>query len=177
MAVTISGAAAPFASATLTAGIGRGAEREASADKEQSSSESRRIAQLRQTDRRVRAHELAHVVAGDGVVRGGASFEYEVGPDGRRYAVGGEVSIDGSPGRTPEETLRKAQAIQRAALAPADPSPTDRRVAAQASAMAAAARGELAREAQAGAAENSAVSLYRSVAAGEPEASAFSAVA
>ncbi|NRA58083.1 MAG: hypothetical protein HRU13_08245, partial [Phycisphaerales bacterium] len=43
-------------------------------------------------------------------------------------------------GRTPEETVQKAQAIRRAALAPADPSSTDRSVAAKASRMEAAAR-------------------------------------
>jgi hypothetical protein len=50
--------------------------------------------------------------------------------------VAGEVNIDTSPGRTPEETLERARTIQAAALAPADPSGQDRAVAARAQQMA-----------------------------------------
>ena len=102
------------------------------------------VKQLAERDREVRAHEMAHMVAGSGLVTSGASYSYEVGPDGKRYAIGGEVGIDISPGRTPEETLRKAQQINAAALAPAEPSPQDRQVAAQAQRMAAQARAEMA---------------------------------
>jgi hypothetical protein len=49
--------------------------------------------------------------------------------------VAGEVGIRISPGRTPEETIRIAARVRAAALAPADPSPQDRRVAAQATRM------------------------------------------
>lgn len=104
----------------------------------------RETERLRATDRKVRAHELAHSAAGGGVVTGAASYEYVRGPDGKLYAVGGEVPIDVSPERTPEATLAKAEAIRRAALAPADPSSTDRQVAAQAAAMAAEARARIA---------------------------------
>lgn len=107
----------------------------------------REIERLRETDRKVRAHELAHIAAGGGVVSGAASYEYVRGPDGKLYAVAGEVPIDASPERTPEATLSKAEAIRRAALAPADPSGTDRQVAAQAAAMAAEARAQIAAEA------------------------------
>lgn len=101
------------------------------------------IARLKARDRDVRAHEQAHVAAGGALVTSGASFSYTTGPDGKRYATGGEVSIDTSSGRTPEETLRKAQQIRRAALAPAQPSGQDRSVAAQATQMEAQARTEL----------------------------------
>src|SRR5690606_18635988 len=77
---------------------------------------------------------------------GSASFTYESGPDGARYAVDGEVSVDTSPEETPEETIAKAQVIRRAALAPAEPSAADRSVAAQATQMEAQARAELAKE-------------------------------
>ncbi|EXI72179.1 MAG: SprA-related family protein [Candidatus Accumulibacter sp. SK-11] len=77
-------------------------------------------------------------------MRSGASFSYAIGPDGQRYAVGGEVGIDTSPGRSPEETLDKAARIRAAALAPADPSPQDRQVAAMATRMAMQASMELA---------------------------------
>ncbi len=103
----------------------------------------RLIDQLSATDRQVRTHELAHMAAGAGLA-GGATFTYQVGPDNQRYAVGGEVSIDTSPGGDPEETIAKAQQIRAAALAPADPSAQDRKVAAMAAQMASVARLELA---------------------------------
>lgn len=105
-----------------------------------SESDQRRVRELQQRDREVRAHELAHVSAGAGLVLRGASYDFETGPDGQRYAVGGEVTIDTSAGRTPEETIAKAEQIQSAALAPANPSSQDRQVAAQAAQMAAQAR-------------------------------------
>ncbi len=91
------------------------------------------LSKLKQRDREVRAHEQAHISAGGQYVRSGARFEYEEGPDGKKYAVGGEVSIDTSkiPG-DPEATARKMQVIRRAAMAPASPSGQDRRVAAKA---------------------------------------------
>ncbi len=104
--------------------------------------EQQQLSELQQRDREVKAHELAHKSAGGRYVTGG-SFTYQSGPDGHRYAIGGEVTIDSSPGRTPQETLRKAELIRRAALAPADPSPQDYRVASQANLMAAQARGEI----------------------------------
>lgn len=110
-----------------------------------SESEQRQVAELKERDREVRAHEMAHVAAGAGLVTRGASYTYQTGPDGQRYAIGGEVGIDTSPGRTPEETLAKAERIRAAALAPAEPSGQDRQVAAQASRMAVDARLEIAR--------------------------------
>lgn len=91
------------------------------------------IAELKARDAQVRAHEQAHMAAGGQYVRGGASFSYQTGPDGKRYAIGGEVSIDASPGSTPQETIRKMEQVKRAAMAPADPSGQDAAVAAKAS--------------------------------------------
>jgi len=99
---------------------------------------------LAATDRRVRSHEAAHLAASGGLAMGGADFDLVKGPDGRMYAVGGEVQIDVSPGRTPEDTVRKAEQIRRAALAPVDPSAQDYRVAAQAAQMMAQAQQEIA---------------------------------
>ena len=104
------------------------------------------VRQLEQTDRKVRAHEQAHISAGADLVRGGPSYSYETGPDDKRYAVAGEVSIDASPGKTPEETIPKAQHIRSTALAPADPSAQDYRVAAAATQMEIDARMALAKE-------------------------------
>lgn len=90
----------------------------------------RQIQALARIDREVRAHEAAHLRAGAGVVTSGAQFSYTYGPDGKQYAVTGEVGIDTSPERKPEDNIDKGQRIQIAALAPADPSPQDVRVAA-----------------------------------------------
>lgn len=90
---------------------------------------------LQARDRQVRAHEQAHLAASGGLATSGASYTYQKGPDGVSYAVGGEVSIDVSPGRTPEDTIARAVTIRAAALAPADPSGQDRAVAAAASQM------------------------------------------
>ncbi len=94
------------------------------------------VRQLQQREQKVKSHEQAHIAAGGQYVKGGANFEYKRGPDGELYAVGGEVSLDASkvPG-DPEATIRKAQTIRKAALAPADPSSQDRQVAAKARQM------------------------------------------
>ena len=94
--------------------------------------EERQVQDLKQRETEVRAHEAAHSAAG-GAFTGATSFEYTVGPDGRRYIVGGEVQIDTAPVRdNPEATIRKMDAVIRAANAPADPSPQDSQVARQA---------------------------------------------
>lgn len=108
-----------------------------------SEQELQQVEELQQRDREVRAHEQAHVAAAGGLALGGPSFTFQYGPDGRAYAVGGEVNIDTSPGRTPEETIQKARQIRAAALAPAEPSSQDRAVAAQAAQLEAQARQEL----------------------------------
>lgn len=102
------------------------------------------IEKLKQRDREVTAHEMAHIVAGGPYVRGGATFQYQYGPDGHRYAVGGEVSIDMSQiPEDPEATIAKMRTVIRAAMAPASPSSQDRMVAAKASRVATDAQMEL----------------------------------
>ncbi|AXS41933.1 putative metalloprotease CJM1_0395 family protein [Breoghania sp. L-A4] len=98
---------------------------------ELSAEEKKQVSDLRKRDAEVRAHENAHAAAGGGHA-GSPSYEMQRGPDGKSYAVGGEVAIDTSAESTPEATARKMQVVIRAALAPADPSPQDQRVAAAA---------------------------------------------
>lgn len=121
----------------------------AAAGRELSQEQRQQLRQLQQRDREVRAHEAAHQGAAGSLSKGGASFSYARGPDGRHYAVGGEVSIDTSAvAGDPQATLRKAQQIRAAALAPAQPSGQDRAVAAAATVMAAEARSEIAQQHQ-----------------------------
>lgn len=118
----------------------------ASSETELTDEEQKQVEQLKQRDREVRQHEQAHLAAAGGNAIGGPTFEYQTGPDGKRYAVGGEVQIDTSPVEgDPEATIAKMQQIRAAALAPANPSAQDRQVAAQAAAEARDARAELAR--------------------------------
>jgi len=90
------------------------------------------VAKLQARDSEVRAHEAAHLAAAGGIASGGASFTYQRGPDGKMYAVGGEVPISISGGSSPQETIKQMRQVAAAALAPADPSPQDYAVASSA---------------------------------------------
>ena len=85
-------------------------------------------------------------MAAGGGLTSPASYTYERGPDNKMYAVAGEVGISTGEGNTPQESLNKAQTIRRAALAPADPSPQDLKVAAQAASMEMSARAQIMQE-------------------------------
>lgn len=112
--------------------------------KQQEQQDLREIAGLAARDREVRAHEQAHASVG-AAYAGSPSYSFKRGPDGQSYATGGEVGIDVSAvSGDPAATLRKMEVVQRAALAPADPSAQDRRVAAEAAAQAGQALVELA---------------------------------
>ena len=101
------------------------------------------LRELQKRDQEVRAHERAHKTAAGSLARGSATYTYQIGPDGRRYAIGGEVHIDVSPGSTPEESLEKARRIRSAASAPSEPSAQDHSVASDAARLEAEARKEL----------------------------------
>lgn len=109
-----------------------------------SEEEQKMVQELKNRDREVRAHEAAHMAAGGQYVNGGAKYSYQKGPDGQRYAVGGEVSIDTSAVKNdPQATIMKMQVVKRAATAPASPSGQDRAVAAAAAVTEMNARKEL----------------------------------
>lgn len=132
---------------------------------QQQALQQQQISELASRDREVRSHEQAHAAVG-GSYAGAPTYSFKRGPDGQIYAVSGEVSIDVSPiPNDPAATLRKMELVQQAALAPAEPSAQDLRVAAQAQVLAAQARSELAalqrEEIAAAAAERKAESLAR----------------
>ncbi|GAB6075244.1 putative metalloprotease CJM1_0395 family protein [Desulfurobacterium crinifex] len=102
------------------------------------------VAKLRMIDIKVKAHELAHSTVG-GQYAGAPHYQFVLGPDGKLYAVAGDVPIDVSPEDTPEKTIRKMQQVIAAALAPADPSPQDIQVASIAAKILAEAISELSR--------------------------------
>ena len=126
---------------------GQSASQEGSADeKRQQAAEQREIAELKKRDAEVKAHEQAHASVG-GQLAGSPSYSYQTGPDGQKYAVGGEVNIDLAevPG-DPQATIIKMQQVKAAALAPADPSGADQQIAAEASRRIVEAQIELAQE-------------------------------
>ena len=126
-------------------------QEEQSADKqnreELSPDEERLVRDLQSRDSEVKAHEAAHQAAGGGMT-GAASYTYQQGPDGKMYAIGGEVSITMKSGSTPEETIANARQIAAAAMAAGNPSPQDYALASSARVMEMKAQQQLAREQQ-----------------------------
>lgn len=119
-------------------------EKSSSSDKQFTEEEQKQIDELKARDREVKTHEQAHIAAGGSYVKGGATYDYQTGPDGKQYAVGGSVNIDTSPvDGDPEATIAKAQVVIKAALAPAEPSGQDQKVASAARQMMNEARKEL----------------------------------
>ena len=165
-----------------TAAEGEGAENSSAKDENKSTAprpeaelseeEKRQLDQLKTRDREVRAHEQAHKAAAGPYAKGPPAYEFQTGPDGHPYAVGGEVKIDTAPiPGNPRATLVKAQTIKRAAHAPKNPSAQDRQVAAQAAQMEAQARRELSEQRR----EESAVESREST-AGSAVGGSFSGV-
>lgn len=117
-------------------------------DHHHDAAEQQEIKALQQRDREVRAHELAHAAVG-GAHTGSPSYSFEVGPDGKKYAVSGEVSVDVTPIKDdPRATIAKMKKVHAAALAPVNPSPQDLRVAATAAQHIREAQAELAKQSQ-----------------------------
>ncbi|KYG90142.1 hypothetical protein A0U40_07835 [[Bacillus] sp. KCTC 13219] len=92
------------------------------------------LRQLQMTEDEVKAHEQAHKAAGASVT-GTVSYTYTKGPDDQLYVSGGEVSIQVPTSGTDDETIKILEQVRKAALAPAQPSPQDLRVAASATAQ------------------------------------------
>ncbi|MBQ8708695.1 MAG: hypothetical protein IJ523_11465 [Succinivibrionaceae bacterium] len=93
--------------------------------------EQAKVEQMKARDREVQVHEKQHKATG-GQYASQPSYTREKGPDGKDYIVDGEVSISVSEESTPEKTVAKMKQVYAAALAPAEPSGQDRKVAAEA---------------------------------------------
>lgn len=103
------------------------------------------VSQLVIIEKKVIAHEQAHKSVG-GEFTGAMSYSYTNGPDGKRYITGGEVSISIPSTDDKAQMIRMLERVKNAALAPADPSGQDLKVAASASAKQMAVRADLAKE-------------------------------
>ena len=104
-------------------------ENSASGNKELTQQEQQEVMELKNTDAKVKAHEHAHKAAAAGLKTTGPNYEYETGPDGKKYAVAGDVNVSYAKSSDPEVNLQNAQKLKAAALAPTDPSSQDRKVA------------------------------------------------
>lgn len=95
---------------------------------EMTEEQKRELEKLKKLDKEIKEHEEAHYRAG-GAFAYAPQYTYKRGPDGNNYAIQGTTRIRVEEGNTPEETIRNAQMIKRAAFAPRSPSDEDRRVA------------------------------------------------
>lgn len=121
----------------------QGSQDQAEKSQEAVFAEQQEIKNLKLRDQEVRSHELAHAAVG-GAYTGAPNYSFSVGPDGKKYAVSGEVSVDLAPVEgNPSATIAKMQKVHAAALAPANPSIQDTRVAASAAKLIAQAQSEL----------------------------------
>ena len=121
----------------------QGSQEGSEKSKEALFAEQQEVKSLKLRDQEVRSHELAHAAVG-GAYTGAPNYSFEVGPDGNKYAIGGEVSVDLAPvDGNPSATIAKMQKVHAAALAPANPSIQDTRVAASAAKLIAQAQSEL----------------------------------
>ena len=91
------------------------------------------VQHLAARDQYVRIHEMRHA-ATLGMYAGRIHYNYQVGPDGKAYAVGGYTEVNNTPAPTREMALAQARTIRRAAMAAGEASGSDRAVAAQAGA-------------------------------------------
>ncbi len=134
------------------------------------------IQALKQRDRHVRAHEAAHLAAAGSYARSGATYTYQIGPDGRAYAIGGEVTLDTSTvPNDPQATIAKMEVIEEAALAPSDPSAQDRLVASEAMQAIDDAELQLARQSSSGSSTSGSTSVSSSGSSSGSSSNAYAA--
>ncbi len=90
------------------------------------------VKDLEQRDREVRSHESRHSAALGQYAKGAPHYSYQVGPDGKAYAVGGYVEADvAMSGQSGD--FGKALTLRNAALAGGEASAADMLVASYAS--------------------------------------------
>jgi len=85
---------------------------------------------FKSSDSRVRTHEQAHTANGQTTTP--ISYKYQAGPDGKIYAVGGEVRLDTSLPSDPKAAAFKLSQIQKSASAPSGLSGADAQISIQA---------------------------------------------
>jgi hypothetical protein len=87
------------------------------------------LEKFKRTDAQVRSHEQVHATIGQTTAP--ISYNYQQGPDGKMYAVGGNVRFDTSIPDDPKAAAFKLDQIAKAASAPTDLSGADTMIANQ----------------------------------------------
>lgn len=103
---------------TRLPGLDRNSEAELSED------EKAMVKELSERDREVRMHEQVHS-AMLGRYAGSVRYDYQVGPDGHAYAIGGSTEVRSGHAGTNFENFQEAKTIQRAAMGAGNPSSAD----------------------------------------------------
>ena len=88
---------------------------------------------LKSADSNIRSHEQAHAAAG--TTTSPIQYNYQQGPDGKMYAVGGHVRLDTSIPDDPKAASAKLDEIKRSATASSDMSGADANISIQANLM------------------------------------------
>jgi hypothetical protein len=114
----------------------------AAADEELSEGEEEQVRELQKRDSEVKSHEQKHIASAGAYAKGGAVYDYQMGPDGKMYAIGGRVELDTSIPEDPDQALAKARTLRASATAVGDPSSADLSIASYANQMEADARVE-----------------------------------
>lgn len=87
------------------------------------------LEKFKRIDAQVRSHEQVHATIGQTTTP--ISYNYQQGPDGKMYAVGGSVRFDTSIPDDPKAAAFKLDQIAKAASGPVDPSSADTMIASQ----------------------------------------------
>lgn len=104
------------------------------------SGEDETLRRLKNRDAHVKAHEASHAGSGGVMTIGAPSYTYQIGPDGKPYAIGGKVTLASRPASNPRMAELHARSLKNASLSVDDPSPQDLAAASSAEAMAREAR-------------------------------------
>ncbi len=84
------------------------------------------LQKFKSRDSEVKSHEQAH--AASGITKGAIQYNYQMGPDGKMYAVGGSVRLDTSIPDDPKAAQVKLDKIKDAASASSDMSGADSQI-------------------------------------------------
>ena len=83
------------------------------------------LARLKQRDTEVRQHEASHLANPELIAGNGPRYSYEIGPDGKAYALSGIVTVSTGTARSPEDAIRKAQALKNSSAGVSEMSAQD----------------------------------------------------
>ncbi len=87
------------------------------------------LEKFKKADAQIRSHEQVHATIGQTTAP--ISYNYQKGPDGKMYAVGGNVRFDTSIPDDPKAAAFKLDQLSRAATGVSDPSEADTMIANQ----------------------------------------------